>query len=123
MCERVKSSEYWKKNKSTKMSKIIFEIRAGTYDVKAWRKWQYSDNLCVACQVCEETMNHFMTCTSYGRKTNHNWKSIYENSGENEEKIQIAFEASERKILRKRLEEDGQTSTLGSRSSNLLLSI
>ena len=60
-----------------------------------------------------------MTC----RKTNHNWKSIYENSGENEEKIQIAFEASERKILRKRLEEDGQTSTLGSRSSNLLLSI
>ena len=115
--EQLEMSEYLQKNKSTKMSKTIFQIRAGTFNVKAWRKWQYSDNLCVACQICEETMDHFMTCKAYGRKTTIKWKNIYINNSENEEKYQIALEASEREKTRKILEEDGQTSTLGSRSS------
>ena len=111
-------NEYLLKNRSTKISKTIFEIRAGTFDVKAWKKWEYNDNLCVACEVFEETMDHFMKCEGYVRKTKDNWKNIFENDSPDEEKFQIAVEANERKKLRKKLQEDGRTSSPGSQGSS-----
>ena len=110
----MKISNYLQRNTNTKLSKTIFQIRAGTFDIKSWRKWDYDDNLCVACQLCEENMEHFMTCESYGRKNKTNWRKIYENDSAIEEKIAIAKEAIERKTVRKNLQEGGQTSTLGS---------
>ena len=98
-------SEYLKKNTNTNISKTIFKIRAGTFDVKTWRKWEYQDNLCVACQEFEETMDHFMKCKYYKqtKKYETNWKEIIEDSTRNEEKILVAKEAIERKKLRKKL--------------------
>ena len=112
--EKLKISNYLQRNTNTKLSKTIFQIRAGTFDIKSWRKWDYDDNLCVACQLYEENMEHFMTCESYGRKNKTNWRKIYENDSAIEEKIAIAKEAIERKTVRNNLQEGGQTSTLGS---------
>ena len=40
-------SEYLVRNEGTDLSKIIFSVRAGTFDIKAWNDWNYSDKLCV----------------------------------------------------------------------------
>ena len=66
--DKLNISEYLKKNKNTNISKTIFKIRAGTFYVKTRRKWEYQDNLCVACQEFEETMDHFMKCKDYKQK-------------------------------------------------------
>ena len=105
-------------NRNTKVSKIVFQIRAGTFDVKSWQQWKYEDNLCPACLVYEENMEHFMNCKSYGRKNKQNWKNIYENKTTVDEKTKIAMEAIERGKLRKiMIPEGGRTSSPGSRGS------
>jgi len=117
--ERLQMSDYLQKNSSSKLSKEIFQIRSGTFDVKTLRKWDYNDNLCVACQLKEENMGHFMTCEAYGRKPKADWENIYGNRCENKEMVLIAQEATARKKLRKKLLEDGQASTSGSQGSIL----
>ena len=60
-----------------------------------------------------------MNCDGYGRKNISDWKKIYENDCENEEKIEIALEAKNRAFLRNQLQEDGRTSApSGSQGSN-----
>ena len=46
--DKLNISEYLKKNKNTNISKTIFTIGAGTFDVKTLQKWEFQDNLCVA---------------------------------------------------------------------------
>ena len=36
-----------------------------TFDLKEWLPWMYEDKMCNACKSSEETMNHFMICSSY----------------------------------------------------------
>ena len=67
--EKLEMSEYLVRNESTALSKIIFSVRAGTFDVKSWNEWNYSDKLCVMCQEENEDMEHFMNCSSYGKNT------------------------------------------------------
>ena len=38
---------YLCENKNTKITKVIFNIRAGILDLKVWNQWNYEDNLCV----------------------------------------------------------------------------
>ena len=80
--EKLEISEYLRQNKNTNVSKTIFQIRAGTFDVKAWRKWEYQDNLCVACADFEETFDHFMKCKNYKKENKYetNWKEIIQDS-------------------------------------------
>ena len=47
------------------MSKIIFSVRSQTFDIKTNRPWSYDSDTCDACENMSETMNPFMTCTSY----------------------------------------------------------
>ena len=66
--EKLEMSEYLVRNKNTALSKIIFSVRAGTIDVKAWNEWNYRDKLCVMFKLEDESMEHFMNCTSYGKR-------------------------------------------------------
>ena len=66
--ENLLMSEYLKCNKSTTLSKTIFSVRAGTLDIKIWNSWNYENTLCVMCEMFEETIEHFMTCKTYGKK-------------------------------------------------------
>ena len=69
---------------------------------KLGQKCEYNDNLCVACEVFEETMDHFMKCEGYGKKRKDNWKKYFRKCPY-EEKFQIAVEANERKTLREKI--------------------
>ena len=57
--EELKTSEYLLHNKSTSLGKIIFSLRSKAFDIKKWLPCKYYDNLCVACELKKETMNHF----------------------------------------------------------------
>ena len=48
--ENLEMSKYLVRNKSTSLSKIIFSVRAGIFDVKAWNEWSYKDKSCVMCK-------------------------------------------------------------------------
>ena len=88
------------KNINTSLSKIIFSVRAGIYDVKIWNEWNYRDTICVMCKLSKETMNHFMNCTAYGNETcDIRWKDIFENDTDVQNKI--AIEIKRRQVLRK----------------------
>ena len=101
-------SEYICENKSTKISKIIFNIRAGTLDLKVLKPWKYEDNLCVMCNVKEENIEHFMKCEKYnGKETG--WQDIHGNDPEKQ--FYIGKEAYSRlKTRENKIEEDGQGS-------------
>ena len=93
--EKLEMSEYLNSNRNTKLANIIFAIRSGTLDIKEWNSWNYSDNLCLLCEVKEETMEHFMECNNYGVKNKSiNWKDIYEN--DTNKQYEIAKEVQER---------------------------
>ena len=76
-------SNYLEKNENTEVSIIIFSVRSQTLDVKEWLPWNYSDSLCIACRVSEETMDHFMYCKSYENKPCINWKEVYNDDLDN----------------------------------------
>ena len=65
-------SDYLDENKNTNIKQIIFSTRSQTLDIKVWRPWKYSDDVCVKCQLHQETMDHFMTCVEYGEQINCN---------------------------------------------------
>ena len=104
--DKLEMNDYLIENKNTKLSKTIYSIRAGVFDLKALKRWKYTDNLCVACNLFEENMQHFMQCTKYGRQSLSNWKLIYENSSKTETKVEIAWEAQERYKLRSKIIQD-----------------
>jgi hypothetical protein len=90
--EKLEMSEYLVRNKGTSLSKIIFSVRSKTLDIKEWLPWDYIDNKCVACKKTFETMDHFMTCTSYKNNPYGNWREINGNNVKNIEIIGIAVE-------------------------------
>ena len=112
--DELKLSEYLQKNKNTALSKIIFNIRSGTFDVKSWNLWNYEDNACRVCEMSEENFSHFISCTSYESEAyNTNWKVIFEN--DLKAQIEIACIAQKRQIEREiRQEESGLSSNYGS---------
>ena len=61
--EKLEMRQYLRENRNTKVSKIILNIRSETLDIKTWNHWNYEDNLCIMCNVKEETIEHFMKCT------------------------------------------------------------
>ena len=117
----LKLNEYLYQNRETSLTKIIFSTRSGTLDIKAWNPWKYKDSLCVGCGNNEETMSHFMSCTTYGIETECiQWKDIYIPNVEVQNKI--AFMIRKRLELRDTiLEADatGQDSMPGSNAPNI----
>ena len=111
--EKLEMNDYLIENQNTMLSKTIYSIRAGVFDVKAAKPWMYEDNLCVACNLFEETMQHFMTCEKYETQSISNWEDIYENESSTKTKVKIAKEAISRKKKRdKIIQEDGLASSL-----------
>ena len=47
-------------NKSTFLSKFTFSLRAGTYDLKAWNEWKYTDRMCVMSNMLKENMDSIL---------------------------------------------------------------
>ena len=106
--ESFKMQDYLKVNRNTEASKTIYKIRSGTFNVKAWKPWQYEDNLCIMCTEKEENINHFFKCKKYERE-----EVEWENILESDEKVQydIAKEAETRIKLREtKQQEIGQGS-------------
>ena len=66
--DNLQMSEYLKCNKSTTLSKTIFSVRTETLDIKVWNSWNHENTLCVMCELLEETIEHFMTCKTNGKK-------------------------------------------------------
>ena len=94
-------SEYLKGNKSTALSKTIFIVRAGTLDIKTWNSWYYENTLCVMCEMLEETIEHFMTCKTYGKTSwEIDWKLIFLDNVENQNTV--AKEVKRRQYIRKK---------------------
>ena len=56
----IKMGDYLIQNDSSKLSKIIFAIRSGTFDIKVLNEWKYDDNACIACKLEKENMHDFM---------------------------------------------------------------
>ena len=65
--EDVELSDYLKENENTTLSNIIFSVRSGTLDIKQWNSWSYENNLCLMCELKEETMDHFLICQAVQR--------------------------------------------------------
>ena len=110
-------SEYLKRNKNSKLTKVIFKVRSGTLEIKDWCQWRHENNLCVGCELKTETMTHFMQCSAYSvenRSTQMiDWKSIYENNMDKQ--LEVAIEVERRfKIRETLLEEAGLDSPPGS---------
>ena len=98
--EKLEMSEYLVRNENTALSKVIFIVRAGTFDVKAWNEWNYRDKLCVICKLEDESMDNFMNCTSYVKRPPEiSWINIYENDPD--EQSLIAMEVRRRYTIRK----------------------
>ena len=104
--EKIEMNDYLVKNRNTNISKTIYSIRAGVFDLKALNPWNYKDNLCVACNLKEETMQHFMKCDEYKRTSIDDWTDIYENDSTTSTKIKIAVEALARKKIRDNIIQD-----------------
>ena len=107
-------SEYLFHNKNTKISRIVFSIRSKTFYIKVWRPWNYSNDLCVKCDKCQETMDHFVTCVEYGKEIEISWKDILEEG--TEKQIAIAQFIDVRYNVRKKIlekQEGGQAFNSG----------
>ena len=92
------------------MPKLIISIRSKTLNIKDWNQWSYSDNVCIACKNHIETMDHFMTCSSYKNDPEKDWHYIngVENNIINKIAKVVEKQVKERQyILHK--EEAGQT--------------
>ena len=54
--------EFLVQNRNTDLSKIIFSVRSGTFDIKTLTEWKYDKFICFMCDSCEETFQQFMSC-------------------------------------------------------------
>ena len=43
----LKLSDYLVENRSINLSRMIFNLRSKTLEIKTWQPWKYFDNLCV----------------------------------------------------------------------------
>ena len=113
----LKMSDYLEVNLRTSLSQLIFSIRSKTLDVKEYQPWKYKNNTCVACQKYPETMNHFVTCSSYRNKPCIDWTSIYGSDSLVMTRIALVVEkrVEERKALLEKAE-DGQAGITDSRA-------
>ena len=59
--------EFLVQNRNTDLSKIIFSVRSGSFDIKTLTEWKYDKFICFMCDSWEETFQHFMCCLSYGK--------------------------------------------------------
>ena len=101
----MKMGEYLKKNRNSQITKIIFSIRSKTLDIKVWNEWKYEDNVCVACNLHEETIEHFLYCRAYENCAQESkWKDILENYPDIQ--FEIAKIAQKRLKIRQRLLEN-----------------
>ena len=103
--ENFDMAEYLKRNTNESVTKYIFKVRSGTLELKKWSQWKYEDNLCIGCELKEETMSHFMECEVYNVNKNSsesvNWKNIYKNNME--QQIIIAKEVERRFNMREEI--------------------
>ena len=103
--DQIKMSDYLIHNENSRLSKIIFAIRSGTFDIKVWHEWKYDDNACIGCKLNEENMDHFMVCSSYENCTeSRDWKLIFENNPVKQ--FEIAHIAQKRMKLRLKIMEN-----------------
>ena len=80
-------------------------LRSKTFEIKNWLPWKYYDNLCVACELKEETMNHFLTCTSYENLPSEiSWEQVKGNNVERQ--FEIARKVKSRQLKRKKIIEN-----------------
>ena len=86
-------------------------MRSQTLDIKVWHDWKYEDNACVACNLHEENIEHFLICEAYENcAQERNWKDILENNADRQ--LDIAQVAQKKIKVRQRLlesEEAGLT--------------
>ena len=114
--ENFDMAEYLKRNSKETITKYIFKIRSGTIDLKSLAQWKYNDNLCVGCEIKEESMTHFMECQVYNvnEESTINWKDIYKNDMDLQ--IKVALEVERRFNLReKKIQEAGRDSNPSSK--------
>ena len=70
-----------RKTEVFKLQKNIFAIRSQTLDIKVWHDRKYEDNACVACNLHEENIEHFLICEAYENcAQERNWRDILENN-------------------------------------------
>ena len=74
--EDMKISKYLELNMRTSLSRLIFSVRSKTIDIKEYQSWKYENDKCVRCHTFTETMNHFVTCSSYLNETCEDWAEI-----------------------------------------------
>ena len=74
----LKINEFFQKNKTTMVSKIIFSIRARTLDIKEYNAWKYENNLYILCYEESENIEHFFNCVRYREPFDGNWTNIYD---------------------------------------------
>ena len=65
LLEDLTISDNLEDNKNLVVSKTIFIWRSKTLDIRENMPLKYQDTLCVAFEMCDETMEHFMSCISY----------------------------------------------------------
>ena len=74
---KLKLNDYLVENRSINLSRIIFSLRSKTLDIKTWQPWKYFDNLCVTCELKEESISHFLNCEAYENiSQENNWKDV-----------------------------------------------
>ena len=52
-------------NENTEISKLIFKARGRNLDIKEHKRWKYSDNLCVGCQLNPESEKELLSCPGF----------------------------------------------------------
>ena len=60
----------------TSLSKVIFNVRSKTLNIKDWCPWNYSDMNCVACGDFPEIIDHFTVCKAYRNEPVLEWHEI-----------------------------------------------
>ena len=106
----LKMTQYLFQNERTSLSRLIFSVRSKTLDIKEWNPWSYSDNICIACRKDDETMDHFMICSSYISDPEKDWIKI---NGVEDDVIMKIAKAVETRVKERygiiQKEEAGQT--------------
>ena len=90
--EELKISNYLEDNRNTVVLKIIFSCRSKTLDIKENMPCKYQDTLCVACEMFDETMDHFMSCISYSSSDYSEWRNVYGNNKESQFEAGLAVQ-------------------------------
>ena len=94
-------------------AKFIFLLRTRMLEVKANFKNKHADLLCVACNVCEETQEHILSCNELKSRTNvvqdmpHYYSDLFGN--DLDKKILVSKLIKENFTTKKKLEKEPQS--------------